>query len=181
MKSKIIHPNLLQCSRVDVLDVRPVLRKGDLPFDSIRNSLSLLDDDSTLVVVTPFEPGSLEKFVRRQGWSFRYDCINETTHWLAVHRGRIDHDLEINAPGPSYVVPGGEAGCIGYLDCRGMESEETVDWINSTLPTLDTGDLLVVHGTSWNDRHEEDLSGSCSNRKSINADHVRIEIRPEEP
>lgn len=176
MTSQITDPSLLQCSRVDVLDVRPVLENGEEPFDSIQYSLSLMEDDTTLLIVAPFEPRPLKKYVEREGYSFLHEEISPRMHWLGVYSGSIDHELDINGPGPSYVLPSGSAGHIAYLDCRDMTHSDMTRWINSTLSGLSSANLLVLHCSSWNENLRKDLEGGSVSRKSIISDHVRVEI-----
>lgn len=176
MTSTITDPSLLQCSRVDVMDVRPVLESGKEPFDSIQYSLSSLADDSTLLIVAPFEPRPLKKYVQREGFTFVHDSISRRMHWLAVYSGNTDHEVEVSGPGPSYALPVGNSDHVVYLDCRELDHSAIVDWINSTLSGLAPDDLLVVHSSSWEEGLHESLRGGELSRKSINSSHVRVEI-----
>jgi hypothetical protein len=167
---------LLQCSRVNVLDVRPVLEKGEEPFESIRYSLSKLDDDSSLVIVVPFEPRPLMKYVQRQGFSCHHYEVSRRKHWLVVYPDAMEHEVEITGPAPSFVLPAGHSNHVGYLDCRSMESDDTTSWINATLSELSSGDLLIVHCSNWNTDLQETIDSGAISRKSITSEHVRVEI-----
>lgn len=177
MPSKITDPNLLQCSRVDVLDVRPVIENGGEPFASIRYNLSTLEDDSTLLVVAPFEPRPLKKYVQREGFSLVHEEVSRRMHWLGVHAGPPSPEVEINGPGPSYVLPAGKSGHVGYLDCRSMESNAVNEWITTALSGLSDGDLLVVHRPPSEADQRADFKNGTVSRKSIFSDHVRVEIQ----
>lgn len=176
MTSKISDPSLLQCSRVDVLDVRPVLEKGKEPLESIQYSLSLLEDEDALLVVAPFNPEPLKKYIETEGFSHFYDEISPRMHWLSIYTGEVDHEVEIAGPGPSYVLPAGPSNHVAFLDCREMDDQQESEWINSTLQGLGSGDLLVVHSSSWNDKLNGNLNRGTLTKKSIISDHVRVEI-----
>ena len=49
------------------LDVRPVLARGDEPFDVIMRTVGVLADDEALHLIAPFEPRPLYDVMRGQG------------------------------------------------------------------------------------------------------------------
>jgi uncharacterized protein (DUF2249 family) len=53
------------------LDVRPILARGEEPFDTIMATVATLEPDETLELFVPFEPVPLFSVLSAQG--FQYD------------------------------------------------------------------------------------------------------------
>lgn len=53
-----------------ILDVRPLIAKGEEPFDAIMEIISSLDDGQVFVVIAPFEPVPLEGVLSSQGFTY---------------------------------------------------------------------------------------------------------------
>ncbi|MFB6344196.1 MAG: DUF2249 domain-containing protein [bacterium] len=170
-------PSLLQCSRVNVLDVRPVLEKGKEPFDSIQHSLSSLSEASTLVIVAPFEPRPLKKYVERQNYDLFYDEVSPQMHWLAVYRNNGSREASFETAESSYVLPAGSGDRIAYLDWRGQEPETPADRVHSVGGHLKEDDLIVAHLDSWDKNNEKAFDSMVFQKDSINSNHIRVEVQ----
>ncbi|MBV6509429.1 MAG: hypothetical protein JJLCMIEE_02520 [Acidimicrobiales bacterium] len=56
--------------RAHVLDARPILDRGDEPFDAIMNTAEQVGPDEALIVLAPFEPVPLEGVLSEQGFDY---------------------------------------------------------------------------------------------------------------
>lgn len=177
----IDEPNLLQCERVDVVDIRPVVQRGQQPRESIRLALNDVRDGKILVLVTESRSESLEAFVRSEGFRSTYRRVNEDMYWLVVFDRSSNVDfLEVNGPGRGYVLITGNNGRIVYQDCRRISDDESDRWLEESLETLDKGDLIVLHS---NQPHHSVLNRRKSiswNVKEIADEHNRFEVEKTE-
>lgn len=57
------------------VDARPIIAKGDEPFDEIMAAVADLEDGEELVVLAPFEPVPLEGILSSQGFSYKVLAI----------------------------------------------------------------------------------------------------------
>lgn len=55
--------------RFSTFDVRPMLARGEEPFDEIRARADALADDNGLVVIAPFLPAPLIEVLRSEGFA----------------------------------------------------------------------------------------------------------------
>lgn len=60
-------------SRARVVDARPLLARGEEPFETIMAAVAELGDDEILVVRAPFEPVPLEGVLSEQGFAYVVD------------------------------------------------------------------------------------------------------------
>jgi uncharacterized protein (DUF2249 family) len=58
---------------VVTVDARPIIAKGEEPFDAIMAAIAGLEDHEEFVILAPFEPIPLEGLLSSQGFS--YDAI----------------------------------------------------------------------------------------------------------
>lgn len=86
-----------------LLDVRPLIERGEEPFGTIMETVASLDGRS-LLLVAPFEPTPLEGVLGAQGFTYEAECVSET-EWRVLFR------------------PGGDAGGPGD---PGSRSDEVV-------------------------------------------------------
>lgn len=56
--------------RSRVVDARPIIARGDEPFETIMAAVADLPADETLVVFAPFEPVPLEGVLSSQGYTY---------------------------------------------------------------------------------------------------------------
>lgn len=179
MSGTIKDPALLSCSRVNVVDVRPVLHQGQKPLDSVRNSLSALPEHSTLLLVVPCKPSFLTDVAQNMDFSLHHDKITASMQWMAIHPGTSRVNIDITGPGPSYALPAGRSGHAAFLDCRALNFSETMGWMHSTLSGLAEDDLLVIYRNNWEGKLQNELTYGTIQRKSIFSKHVRLEVTPE--
>ena len=62
------------------LDVRPLLARGEEPFDAIMRAADGLAGDEALHLITPFEPAPLYAVMRRCGCSSYTTCAGTEFH-----------------------------------------------------------------------------------------------------
>jgi uncharacterized protein (DUF2249 family) len=70
-------------SRARVVDARPLLARGEEPFETIMAVVADLGDDEILVVRAPFEPVPLEGVLAEQGFAYVVDELGEDD-WRVV-------------------------------------------------------------------------------------------------
>lgn len=56
-----------------IVDARPIIARGEEPFDTIMAAVTGLKDGEELVILAPFEPVPLEGVLSSQGFS--YDAV----------------------------------------------------------------------------------------------------------
>lgn len=66
-----------------IVDARPILARGEEPFDSIMTAVSELDPDQPLVVLAPFEPVPLEGVLSAQGFTWSAETL-DSGDWRVV-------------------------------------------------------------------------------------------------
>jgi uncharacterized protein (DUF2249 family) len=74
-------------SRARVVDARPIIARGEEPFQEIMDAADRLGDDEVLVVLAPFEPVPLEGVLGEQGFSFAVDAL-DSGDWRVVFTRR---------------------------------------------------------------------------------------------
>lgn len=68
-----------------IVDARPLLAKGEEPFDTIMAAVDGLDDGQPLVVLAPFEPVPLEGVLGSHGFAYDTEVL-ETGDWRVTFR-----------------------------------------------------------------------------------------------
>ena len=58
-------------SKLSTLDVRPLIARGEEPFDKIMKAVSALAPGESFVLVTPFVPAPLIELLQSQGFDAR--------------------------------------------------------------------------------------------------------------
>jgi uncharacterized protein (DUF2249 family) len=84
-------------SDVVVLDVRPILERGEEPFGTIMQTVASLDGRSMLLVA-PFDPTPLQGVLSAQGFSYRSEHVSDTEWRVSI--GVEDATPDGAAPGP---------------------------------------------------------------------------------
>lgn len=173
-----IEPSLFENQWVTVLDVRPMIERGEEPFDTINQHLEELAENHTLLLVAPFDPRPLKKYVTDQGFKFQYWEPRDDMTWMAIHRGDEAERSNIDGPGPSLVVPV-PGGSVYVLDCRELSPPQPLEWTSEVLERLGPEDLLVQH----NDRRPALLLDNLEGYDwSVNEgkDKVTVEFRADQ-
>lgn len=60
-----------------VLDVRPMLARGEEPFETIMGTVAELGDRA-LLLISPFEPTPLLGVLSSQGFAYEVDKVSDT-------------------------------------------------------------------------------------------------------
>jgi uncharacterized protein (DUF2249 family) len=71
--------------RARIVDARPILARGEEPFNTIMEAVATLQDDEPLVVLAPFEPVPLEGVLSSQGFTWDAETL-ESGDWRVVFR-----------------------------------------------------------------------------------------------
>lgn len=75
---------LVTC-RAHVVDARPILARGEEPFDTIIATAAQVEPGGALVVLAPFEPAPLQGVLGSQGFTYEATQLS-TGDWRAVFR-----------------------------------------------------------------------------------------------
>lgn len=131
-------PEWFAPDRVTVLDVRPILARGEDPLARILSALRALPSGGQLTVIAPFEPVPLLGLLSRQGWSHWTRWEDGDCHVTFAH-GR--------APDPAEAHEGEDVVADGdgwRIDVRELEPPEPM---RRVLLAVDAGrlPLRVVH------------------------------------
>lgn len=62
-----------------LLDVRPMLARGEEPFEAIMGTVAELGDRS-LLLIAPFEPTPLLGVLSSQGYAYEVEQVSETEY-----------------------------------------------------------------------------------------------------
>ena len=62
--------------RSRIVDARPILARGEEPFDTIMAAVGALEPGQPLVVLAPFEPVPLEGVLSAQGFSWEAETLD---------------------------------------------------------------------------------------------------------
>lgn len=131
-------PAWLDPAREVVLDVRPILDRGEEPMRAIFDALRGLSDGEVLTVLAPFEPVPLVGLLARQGWAAHIRWEGDRCH---ATFGRGVAKTRDGAVDFAERLVHGEMGWV--LDVRGLEPPEPMRLvlaaIEGHLP------LLVLH------------------------------------
>jgi uncharacterized protein (DUF2249 family) len=68
-----------------IVDVRPILARGEEPFDTIMATVAELEADQPLVVLVPFEPVPLEGVLSAQGFTWSAETL-DSGDWRVVFK-----------------------------------------------------------------------------------------------
>ncbi len=71
--------------RARIVDARPILARGEEPFDTVMAAVAALEPDQSLVVLAPFEPVPLEGVLSAQGFTWLAETL-ESGDWRVVFR-----------------------------------------------------------------------------------------------
>jgi len=120
----------------DVLDVRPILARGEEPFGAIMEAKGRLPRGRGLRVIAPFEPVPLYAMFEAEGYTPRARQIGGTEWWIDFHpagAGKDTSEAEAAAPGTR------------ELDLRHLEPPAPLQKGLEALGRLGRGETLVLH------------------------------------
>lgn len=141
----------IQQSKINSLDVRPTLERGEDPFSAIMGELVKLQSGYVLEVINSFEPTPLIKIANNKG----YDSMVETkadavyTYFMKVGEAK----KEVHSDDMVFKISIAEheslrAGCnkeIHEIDVRDLEMPLPMITILGELEKLDENGALYVH------------------------------------
>lgn len=111
------------------LDVRPILARGEEPFDSIMAALDALPHGSVLAVETPFDPAPLHKVLGQRGYSYSSAKVADghflTEYWIPDAHAATAARTEIT------------------IDVRGLEPPRPMELTLDALEQMPDGAALV--------------------------------------
>jgi len=124
------------------LDVRPMLARGEEPFQAIMRAVDRLADGQVLLLRSPFDPRPLHAVLGRKGFLRRTRELAPDDFETAYWRGGSG---EAGArPGREEAAPPGGIPRVAHvLDVRGMLPPEPLERTLAALGTLAAGDALV--------------------------------------
>lgn len=81
-----VFSGLLTC-KAKIVDVRPIIEKGEEPFDTIMAAVDVLEEDQPLVILAPFEPVPLEGVLSSQGFSYDATALEGGDWRVSFNKG----------------------------------------------------------------------------------------------
>lgn len=69
--------------RAHLVDARPIIERGDEPFETIMEAVEQVGPDEVLIVVAPFEPVPLEGVLGGQGFDYSAEEL-DSGDWRVV-------------------------------------------------------------------------------------------------
>ena len=98
-----------------LLDVRPIIERGEEPFGTIMQTVAALDGRS-LLLVAPFEPTPLEGVLAAQGYTYQSERVTDTEWRVRFEPAELRHlpgTFTSGAPPiPKKIAPGGQSGAL---------------------------------------------------------------------
>lgn len=137
------------CGEGEVIDVRPMLARGDDPLARVLPAADALAAGGSLCIEAPFDPVPLRRILAAKGFSSHARCIG-LGHWRVVvrrdGRGALTGDAgdgtrcDGDAGTPVWHV--GEAV---HIDVRGLAPPQPMLAILRLIHTLDRPREVIVH------------------------------------
>jgi uncharacterized protein (DUF2249 family) len=125
-----------------VLDVRPLLARGEEPFDAILRAVDGLDDDQVLLLRSPFDPQPLHVLLGRRGFARQTLRLAPDDYETAYRLpGAVEANPRPRHPdaAPAESVP----RAAHVLDVRGLLPPEPLERTFAALETLPADDALL--------------------------------------
>lgn len=135
-----------------VLDIRPILQRGQEPFSEIMRAASLLGAGEQMVLVAPFEPLPLLGVLGQQGYACERHFDRETDTWSIRIRksGEGAKGREINAR----AMAGGDVVRRILEECSTLGREESLSVLTNEFPSSWI-DGLPSHGFEGETEHSD--------------------------
>lgn len=119
-----------------VLDVRPMLAKGQEPFGAIMEARHRLLQGQNLLLIAPFEPRPLYEMLKAKGYSIRVQRVADGEWHIHVEAPvSLVEELSIQSP----------SGVPKELDLRSLEPREVQQKGLEEIGRLGRGETLVLH------------------------------------
>lgn len=120
----------------DVLDVRPVLARGEEPFGSIMEAKARLKPGRVLRIIAPFEPVPLYAVFESEGYKVSSKQVKQAEWWIEFHPSGLVRD-------DSYST--GSIVMTKELDLRHLELSDFVQEAFEALRDLGRDEMLLLH------------------------------------
>lgn len=146
-----VNLNIMERSNIVELDVRPILKGGVDPFESIMDKLKELSDDQTLLVINSFEPVPLLNILKNKG--FEYEVERPETgvvHAYLKKSGKVKNDSADVSSSPDIKMTFEQAektyaGQMKEIDVRDLEMPLPMVTILEELENLTGTTALYVN------------------------------------
>lgn len=141
----------IQQSKINSLDVRPILERGEDPFSAIMGELLKLRDGYVLEVVNSFEPTPLIKIARNKGFDSMVEAKGDAvyTYFLKVGEAKEEaHSDDLVFKISVAELEAKRASCnkeIHEIDVRDLEMPLPMVTILRELEELKENGALYVH------------------------------------
>lgn len=131
-----------------LLDVRPIIERGEEPFGTIMQTVASLDGRS-LLLVAPFEPTPLQGVLSAQGFSYRSERVSETEWRVRFDPGEDPGTAPPGAPTSAERASAERASADGALVDRAPTGDASPYTITRRMPTgtAPTGSSPAATGT----------------------------------
>jgi uncharacterized protein (DUF2249 family) len=137
--------------RIQELDVRPVLERGDDPLQLIMKAIHTLPTDHALKLINSFEPTPLVVLLKKKGYGYWHEWISEKTiHCYFYFAGKpgskeTTAKTALTSPNNWNDVLAGFNERIKQIDVRALEMPQPMLTILEELKNLAAGYVLYVY------------------------------------
>ena len=146
-----VKPIKMDRSNIVELDVRPILKGGVDPFETIMDKLKEMNDDQTLLVINSFEPVPLLNILKNKGYEYeveRPDSGVVHAYLKKSHSGETkdiepDHSEENKLTFEQVEIK--YAGKLKEIDVKDLEMPLPMVTILEELENLTVSNALYVH------------------------------------
>jgi uncharacterized protein (DUF2249 family) len=126
-----------------ILDIRPILQRGQEPFSEIMRAASLLGAGEEMILLAPFEPLPLLGVLGQQGYGCESRLDRETDTWsIRIRRertGENGREIDARALGESQALE------RALEECSTLGREETLLVLTNVFPDA-LLEALPAHG-----------------------------------
>lgn len=144
--------NNLSPDHIVTLDVRPVLEKGEDPFDTIIEQVGKITNGHVLKIINTFEPVPLITHLKKQGFDASVDHINdqEVITWF-YKAGHVPGENDPKTEKPEVKTEDWEEIMVLYrdklreIDVRDLEMPAPMITILETLDAMSSEEALFVY------------------------------------
>ncbi len=133
------------------LDVRPILKGGVDPFETIMGKLKVMNDNQTLLIINSFEPIPLLNIIKNKGYEYEVERPEEGVVYAYLKKSEPDKVTEnktfpITKKQQTFEeVEEMYAGKMKEIDVRDLEMPLPMVTILEELETLTDSVALYVH------------------------------------
>ncbi len=150
IKSKVKHHSM-ERSNIIELDVRPILKGGVDPFETIMSKLKEMKDDQTLLVINTFEPVPLLNLIKNKGYEYEVERPDPGVVHAYLKKSISNENKDIKTEPSSdskqtyKQIEERFAGLMKEVDVRDLEMPLPMVTILEELENLTDSMALFVH------------------------------------